>query len=244
VNHDTKILRCKLPSDEHSMGMTVSSAVLVKGKPDAEGKAPFRPYTPISTDDQKGYFELLVKGYPQGVVSKHLCSLKVGDTVQVKGPLPKLSYEANMKKHVGMVAGGSGITPMLQVLKEALKNPADETTFTLIFGNQTPADILLREELKTLEATSQGRLQVFFLVDKNPSDDQGIYDVGYFNADLAKYTLPPASADTLVYVCGPPGMMKAVSGPKLFIKGKPPAQGEVGGVLKELGYSADMVYKF
>mmetsp|Transcript_83042 Transcript_83042/g.144180 ORF Transcript_83042/g.144180 Transcript_83042/m.144180 type:complete len:144 (-) Transcript_83042:36-467(-) len=143
-----------------------------------------------------------------------------------------------------MVAGGSGITPMLQVLKEALKNPADETTFTLIFGNQTPADILLREELKTLEATSQGRLQVFFLVDKNPSDDQGIYDVGYFNADLAKYTLPPASADTLVYVCGPPGMMKAVSGPKLFIKGKPPAQGEVGGVLKELGYSADMVYKF
>merc|ERR1712107_857764 len=60
-------------------------------------------------------------GYPEGVVSKHLCSLKAGDSIEVKGPFEKLAYKANMKKEIGMVAGGSGITPMLQILKEAFK---------------------------------------------------------------------------------------------------------------------------
>jgi len=227
------------------MGMSVSSAVLVKGAATSDGApAPCRPYTPISTDDQKGCFELLVKGYPTGLVSKHLCSLRAGDTVEVKGPLQKLMYTANMKKHIGMVAGGSGITPMLQVLKEALKNPNDTTKFTLIFGNQTPEDILLRVQLKELEVSSQGRLQVIFLVDKNPTGDMGVHHVGYLTSELAKSKLPPPSSDTLIYVCGPPGMMKAVSGPKKFEKGKPPSQGEVDGILKSLGYTEDMVYKF
>lgn len=242
VNHDTKILRCALPSEQHVMGMTVSSLVMVKGGAGGEeGKPPpARPYTPITTDDQRGYFELMVKGYPSGVVSKHLCSLKAGDMVEVKGPFEKLPYRANMKKRIGMVAGGSGITPMLQVLKEALRNPLDETHFTLIFGNQTPSDILLRQEIQELAATSQGRLRVVFIVDKNPSGDSGVQHVGYLTADVAKAELPPPSPDTLVYVCGPPGMMKAVSG----AKGKPPAQGDLQGILKDLGYTQDMVFKF
>jgi cytochrome-b5 reductase len=48
-------------------------------------------------------------------MSKHLGELKVGDTLDFKGPLPKYPYKANTKKHVGMIAGGTGITPMLQV---------------------------------------------------------------------------------------------------------------------------------
>jgi predicted ferric reductase len=40
---------------------------------------------------------------------------QVGDKVEVKGPFPKIAYTANMKKKIGMIAGGTGITPMLQV---------------------------------------------------------------------------------------------------------------------------------
>merc|ERR1719388_85854 len=68
----TRVLRCKLPSDGHKMGMQVSSMVMVNGEKSADGKTPARPYTPITTDEQAGYFELLVKGYPNGVVSKYL----------------------------------------------------------------------------------------------------------------------------------------------------------------------------
>ena len=55
-----------------------------------------------------------------------------------------------------------------------------------------------------------------------------------------KQVLPGPTADHLVYVCGPPPMMNAISGPKTPNY----EQGEVSGVLKELGYTADMVYKF
>jgi len=240
----TKILKCKLPSDSHVMGMTVSSLVMVNGQKGEDGKTPARPYTPITTDDQKGYFELLIKGYPTGIVSKYLTTLKPGDSVEVKGPFQKLPYTANMKKKIGMVAGGSGITPMLQVLKEILKNPKDKTEVTLIFGNQTPADILCRKELDALVASSKGQLKVFYVVDKNDTNDRGIKHVGFVDQKLASSVLPAPSPDTLVYVCGPPGMLKAVAGGKKFEKGKPPAQGEVGGILKELGYSEDMVFKF
>ncbi len=48
-------------------------------------------------------------------MSKHIDSLKVGDTLEMKGPIPKYPYSANAKKKIGMVAGGTGITPMLQV---------------------------------------------------------------------------------------------------------------------------------
>lgn len=237
---NTHVIKCKLPSDQHVMGMSVSSLVMVNGTKGDDGKVPARPYTPITTDDQKGYFELLVKGYPTGTVSKYLCTLKAGDVVQVKGPFPKLPYTANMKKNIGMVAGGSGVTPMLQVIKEILKNPADKTQVSLVFCNQKPADILLREEIDQLAASSKGQLKVHYVVDKNEAEDPKIKHVGYLNASFLKDVLPAPSADTLVYFCGPPPMLKVVAGPK----GKFPAQGPVGGLLKDLDYTDDMVYKF
>jgi cytochrome-b5 reductase len=59
--------------------------------------------------------ELVIKKYPDGKVSGWMHDLKVGDLVEVKGPFPKLAYVPNMKKSIGMICGGTGITPMLQV---------------------------------------------------------------------------------------------------------------------------------
>ena len=55
---------------------------------------------------------------------------------------------------------------------------------------------------------------------------------------------PPAGADNKIMVCGPPPMYKAICGPKKFEEGKPPKQGEVGGILKELGFTEEGVFKF
>ena len=51
-----------------------------------------------------------------------------------------------------MIAGGTGITPMLQVIRAILKNPRDTTKLYLIFANQTEEDILLRQELESLQS--------------------------------------------------------------------------------------------
>ena len=54
---------------------------------------------------RRGGFELLVKVYEKGTMSKHLGLMSVGDTLEVKGPIMKLPYETNMKKKIGMIAG-------------------------------------------------------------------------------------------------------------------------------------------
>ncbi len=79
----------------------------MKGPNGADGKPIVRPYTPTTLNAHKGSFELVVKIYPQGNVSKYLDGLKVGDSIEVKGPFPKLEYKANMKKKIGLIAGSS-----------------------------------------------------------------------------------------------------------------------------------------
>ena len=77
-------------------------------------------------------------------MGRHLCSLKAGDTIMMKGPWKRLEYEANKYKKIGMIAGGTGLTPMLQVLREVLNNPLDKTKVTLVYGNQSEDQILLK----------------------------------------------------------------------------------------------------
>ncbi|KAJ0673617.1 putative cytochrome-b5 reductase [Helianthus annuus] len=196
-----------------------------------------RWYTPISDPDSKGYFDLMIKIYPEGKMSQHFDKLNPGDVVEVKGPIEKIRYTPNMKKHIGMIAGGSGITPMLQVIEAILKNPDDNTKVSLIYANVSPDDILLKKKLDML-AASHPNLKVFYTVD-SPSK-YWVGGTGYISKDMASKGLPAPSDDTLILVCGPPGMMKHVSGGKA----KDWTQGEVSGVLKELGYTEDMVYKF
>jgi cytochrome-b5 reductase len=64
---------------------------------------------------------------------------------------------------------------------------------------------------------------------------------GFITKELLKTVLPePKSENVKVFVCGPPGLYKAVSGPKV----SPSDQGELDGYLKDLGYSKDQVFKF
>ncbi|CAM9740838.1 unnamed protein product [Ectocarpus sp. 6 AP-2014] len=151
MTHNVRRFRIGLPSEEHVMGMKTASCIVVKGK-GKDGSVAVRPYTPTTTNDTKGHFDLVIKVYPEGNVSSHLFSLKVGDTVAVKGPFPKFDYSPNVKKEIGMIAGGTGITPMLQVLQELLLNPEDKTKVTLLFANVTAADIMLKAEIDKLAA--------------------------------------------------------------------------------------------
>ncbi|CAL9755592.1 unnamed protein product [Musa acuminata subsp. burmannicoides] len=180
-------------------------------------------------------------------MSQHFATLQPGDVVEVKvfvffsRPIEKLRYSPNMKKDIGMVrdqSWGTGITPMLQVIKAILKNPDDNTQVSLIYANISPDDILLKGELDRL-STSYPNFKVFYTVDKPSKTWRG--GTGYVSKDMVLKGLPSPGEETLIlYVCGPPGMMKHISGDKA----KDRSQGELTGILKELGYSEEMVYKF
>jgi cytochrome-b5 reductase len=172
-------------------------------------------------------------------MSTHMHDLVPGQTLDVKGPLPKYPWSANKHQHIALIAGGTGITPMFQLCRAIFKNPEDKTKVTLVFGNIAEEDILLKRELAELENTYPQRFRAFYVLDNPPKNWAG--GKGYISKDLLKTVLPePKEENVKLFVCGPPGLMKAISGPKK----SPKDQGELTGLLKEMGYSLDQVYKF
>jgi ferredoxin-NADP reductase len=85
--------------------------------------------------------QLTPQTYEKGNISRHLANLKVGDTVQVKGPKGKFMYAHDLSPHLLMIAGGTGITPMYQIIKSSLKNATDKTRLALIYANVDESDI-------------------------------------------------------------------------------------------------------
>ncbi|XP_038984657.1 LOW QUALITY PROTEIN: NADH-cytochrome b5 reductase-like protein [Phoenix dactylifera] len=240
VSHNTQLFRFSF-DPAAKLGLDIASCILTR-RPiaeESEGRRKYviRPYTPISDPDSKGYFDLLIKVYSEWEDEPASASLKPGDVVEVKGPIEKLRYSPNMKKKIGMIAGGTGITPMLQVIKAILKNPDDNTQVSLLYANISPDDILLKRELDRL-SVSYPNFKVFYTVDKPSSNWIG--GAGYISKDMIAKGLPGPAEDSLILVCGPPGMMKHISGDKA----KDRSQGELTGLLKEVGYTEQMVYKF
>ncbi|KAL0951893.1 hypothetical protein HGRIS_008550 [Hohenbuehelia grisea] len=243
-NHNTAKFIFELPDNEASL-LPISSCVVVKSSdPDAlkdpkSGKPIIRPYTPVSPSDAKGELAFIVKKYDSGNASKYIHDLKEGDTLAIKGPIPKWPYKINEFDEVALIGGGSGITPLYQILEHALKDKTNKTRFKLIFANVTEADILLREEFDAMRKQHPDKLDVVYVLDKPPAGWQG--PSGYVNAEvIKKHVAPPTLNEKVkVFICGPPGQVAAIAGKKAGMK-----QGELGGILKELGYTEDQVYKF
>lgn len=235
--HNTKIYRFALPSKDQELGLPVASCLVVKANVDGEDV--IRPYTPLSEHDEKGHFDLLVKEYPQGKMSKHIAQLQPGDQLLAKGPISKIEIKPNFKKQIGMIAGGTGLTPMYQIIHKILTDPSDKTEISLVFANVSEKDIPFKYELDSL-ASRHPNFKIHYIVDKKSSSSSWKGSEGYVTADLIKKHMPAPSDDNLVLVCGPPGFMKLISGDKA----KDYSQGPLSGLLEELGYNEKQVFKF
>lgn len=202
-----------------------------KDDPDKGEQEVKRSYTPTSSDTP-GFVELLVKVYRPGEVtmpdgrsiiwadggkmSLHLDSLKVGDWLDIDGPLGLVEYlgkgafklpgRTKETRHVGMLAGGTGITPMLQIVSAAMKEKGDSTKFSLIYANKTEDDMLCRDQLDELARQSGGRFQVHYTLDFPP--EGWTQKTGFITADMIKECLPAPSSNPLMLMCGPPPMVE------------------------------------
>ncbi|GAB7355576.1 hypothetical protein MBLNU459_g6047t1 [Dothideomycetes sp. NU459] len=241
VNHDTKLLRFRLPESSSSSGLSPISSLLTRHWGSGSWLPTFRPYTPISTGDDPTTVSLLVKQYPGGRASSHLHSLQPGQTLAVRA-LPEFAYAANRYSRICMIAGGAGITPMAQMINTVLQDPADETRLDLVYANRTKEDILLKSALDELQQRFPERLRVRYVVGDAPVEEGNSRRI---TKEILGQMLPDPTAKTdkpvKVLVCGPDGMMAAIAGKK----GPAPwMQGSLGGYLKELGWREDQVQKF
>ncbi|XP_020665707.3 NADH-cytochrome b5 reductase 3 [Pogona vitticeps] len=236
ISHDTRRFRFALPTPEHILGLPIGQHIYLSTRID--GNLVIRPYTPVSSDDDKGYVDLVVKIYFKGVhpkfpeggkMSQYLESLKTGDTIDFRGPNGLLVYKGKgvfairpdkksepvLKhvKYVGMIAGGTGITPMLQLIRAITKDKDDPTVCHLLFANQTEDDILLRPELEEVQAQHSARFKLWYTLDRAPEGWN--YSQGFVNQDMIKDHMPPPQDDVLILMCGPPPMIQYACIPNL-----------------------------
>lgn len=99
-----------------------------------------------------------------------------------------------------MIAGGTGITPMLQIIRAALKSNLDQTKLKLIYANVTPEDILLKQELDTLASIHPDRFTVYYVLNKPPENWNG--GVGFVSKDDIEKHMPKTHANIKILMCG------------------------------------------
>jgi cytochrome-b5 reductase len=243
VSHNSSVFRFGLPDASKPLNLSTCACILAKSDDilleEGQKDAVIRPYTPISTNAQVGSFDLLVKNYGnQGTMSRHLHEINVGDSIDFKHIPPNVKIQAPFsQKHVVMLAGGTGITPMIQALHTILDNTNEappKQRVTLFYGSQTSDDILGFDLLQQWERDYSEHLKVVHVL----SDEiMPAYRSGFIDKNLLQDYVPNImSDDTLVLICGPPPLYHALSGPR--------DDPELTGVLAELGCSAEQVYKF
>ncbi|KAK9369031.1 hypothetical protein V1509DRAFT_501909 [Lipomyces kononenkoae] len=205
VSHNTAFYRFALPNKNDTLGLPIGQHVSIAATID--GKEIVRSYTPTSSDDDRGYFDLLIKSYPTGNISKYVAGLQVGQSVRVRGPKGNMVYRPGLVRAFGMIAGGTGITPMLQIVRAVLKDPEDKTEISLIFANVTEEDILLKDDLDELAANHKNFTVHYVL--NNPKEGW-TGGVGFVTADMIKAWCPAPAADIKILLCGPPPMISAM----------------------------------
>lgn len=176
LSGDTRRLRFSFADPLATLGLPVGNHLalaLPGGGPG--GGALRRAYTPVSPPDAVGFVDLVVKVYlpcarfPEGgAMTRVLEALRPGDGVDADGPAGRVAYAGRgglavadaatgapglrRAAALALVAGGSGLTPCLALIRAVFSDPADTTRVALLYANQTPADVLLRAELEAIAA--------------------------------------------------------------------------------------------
>jgi len=212
TSHNVAIYRFGLPRKSDILGLPIGQHMSLAATPKSAEKEVVRSYTPISSDEDHGYFDLMIKAYPQGNISAHMATLRIGDTMKVRGPKGAMVYTPNLCRHIGMIAGGTGITPMLQVIRAIIRGRPrnggkDTTKVDLLFANVNPEDILLKEDLDKLAKEDDG-FRVHYVLNNPPEKWDG--GVGFVTGEMIKTRLPAPASDMKILICGPPPMVSAM----------------------------------
>lgn len=236
LTKDTRRFRFGLEHPEQRLGLPVGQHVQILEN--LNDNMVIRAYTPTTSDETKGYFELVIKVYfkdvhPKfpdgGKMTQHLERIKVGDKIKIKGPTGRIQYKKNGKFEVrkdkksepkvhqfeklGLIAGGSGITPMYQLMQAITNDPNDKTVVHLLYANQSEDDILLRKEIEQMAKEHPDKIKFWFTVDKSTEGWQ--YSTGFIDEKMIADHLPAAADNVGIFMCGPPPMIQYACRPNL-----------------------------
>jgi ring-1,2-phenylacetyl-CoA epoxidase subunit PaaE len=158
---------------------------------------------------------IAVKRSPGGAFSSHANdAIRPGDVIDVMPPMGHfgVSHDAAAVRNFVAFAAGSGITPILSIVKTTLTTES-RSQFTLVYGNRASSSVMFREELAALKDQYLTRFNLVHVLSREPQDIallNGRIDRTKADALLARWVGDVGGVDAF-FVCGPDGMMKAVT---------------------------------
>jgi len=162
-----------------------------------------------------GILTIGVKATDGGLMSNYLNrELSIGDTLQVQGPFGDFTFPNNetvQAEDFVLVAGGSGITPVLAIAKKALSSENIKTVH-LIYANQSIQQVMFLSELEVMQNNHPNRFKVTHILGQPHNDWTGL--TGYLNDEMLQDILMFDTQDwskTVFYICGPEGLKTAVN---------------------------------
>lgn len=233
LSRDSFLLDFALPTKEHVLGLPTGKHIFFSAKINDEMVV--RRYTPISSNYDVGCVKFVIKAYRPcerfpngGKMSQYLDSLKIGDELEMRGPVGEFEYLANGEflldgeeskaTAYNMIAGGTGITPVMQVASEILRHPEDKTKISLVFACREEGDLLMRSTLDEWATNFPDKFKVHYILsDSWPSDWQ--YSTGFVDKKLFEEHLYEPAGDVYNLMCGPPIMLDRGCTPNLLALG-------------------------
>merc|ERR1712232_379103 len=239
VSKTSDVYRFSLPNKEKALNLSTCACILAKANINDE--VVVRPYTPISTNDLVGCFDLLVKNYGTNAkMSNYMHGMSIGDKIAFKHIPFNVKIQAPFEpKNIIMLVGGTGITPMIQALHAMLGDTASvQTNIKMIYGSRESEDILGKDMVDLWAKDYSDKFSVLHVLSHEPAESSWTGLRGFINKELLLKELPPPSVgnDVLIFVCGPPIMYDILCGPR--------TEKEVKGLLADMGYNSVQVYKF
>jgi len=171
-----------------------------------------RTYSICSNADDR-QLRIGVRVHDNGSMSQHLASqLRIGDSIDVLTPTGRFFVEPNpsASRTYCAFAGGSGITPILGIIKNLLAREP-HSRFILFYSNRTTSTIMFAEELLALKDRHPSRLSLYFLLSREPQDVE-LFN-GRLDRDkvtlLSRHVFDPLATDAFL-LCGPGDMIESV----------------------------------
>ena len=191
ITHNVLQIKTEKPSDLSFIpGQATEISINKEGWKDEK-----RPFTFTSLPGEE-LLEFTIKTYPSHKgVTNQLLELRKGDELLLHDVFGDIAY----KGEGVFIAGGAGVTPFISIFRD-LEAKGEIGNNTLIFANDTEADIILKEEF--------GRLLNGNFINILSGEEKMGYETGYITKEFLEKNLP--GNNTHIYLCGPPPMMDAV----------------------------------
>jgi ferredoxin-NADP reductase len=163
---------------------------------------------------------LTVERLDDGEVSPYLAGeLRPGDTIELRGPVGGyFVWEPRLGGPVLLVAGGSGVVPLMAMLRHRAASGAD-TPMRLLYSSRSLEDVIYRAELDRLAAEHQGIEVIHTLTRSQPAGWTG--RTGRIDEALLAELAWPAAERPLVYVCGPTRLVESVAAGLVRLRHEP-----------------------